>query len=89
MSKCNNKKSNCKKENENKTVVDLAKTEDLGRKKMTDEEQEGYNFMGTLNNWTTPDEQETKVEEIEKATKVEVNHVKEAENNNHGQWTKK
>lgn len=73
----------------NKNIADLAETASLGRKKMTDESQQEYNFMGTLQNWTTEDEQEAKVKEIEKATKVEVNHVKEAENHNHGQWDRK
>lgn len=72
-----------------KNIADLAETASLGRKKMTDESQQEYNFMGNLQSWTTADEQEAKVKEIEKATKVEVNHVKEAENHNHGQWDRK
>jgi hypothetical protein len=69
------------------TKLNLADTASLGRKKATDEEQQDYNFMGTLHNWTTLDEQNAKVNEIEKVTKEEVGHVKEVRNNNHGQWT--
>ncbi len=95
MSKCKSKKNNINieknvniKEQEVKDIkTDLAETDSLGRKKATDEEQEGYNFMGTLHNWTTLDEQNTKVKEIEKVTKEEEGHVKEVKNNNHGQWT--
>lgn len=51
-----------------KNIADLAEDASLGRKKMTDESEEGYNFMGTVNKWTTEDEQEAKVKEIEKVT---------------------
>lgn len=81
------KRKCCSKEKENK--ADLAEIASLGRDKATDENQEGYNFMGTLHNWTTEEEQSRKVKEIEKVTKEEVGHVKEARNNNHGQWTEK
>jgi hypothetical protein len=81
------KRNSCSKEKD--TKANLAETASLGRDKATDENQEGYNFMGTLHNWTSNEEQERKVKEIEKVTKEEVGHVKEAENNNHGQWTKK
>jgi hypothetical protein len=93
MSKCNSKKNNCNKKSDDidkkHDVTNLAENASLGRKKATDESQEGYNFMGTLNQWTTLDEQETKVKEIEKVTEREKNNVKEIENNNRGQWTKK
>lgn len=74
---------------EKETKANLAETASLGRDKATDENQEGYNFMGTLHNWTSEEEQQRKVKEIEKVTKEEVGHVKEARNNNHGQWTEK
>lgn len=83
MSKDNNKENN-----DFKPKANLAETASLGREKATDESQQDYNFMGTLNNWTTGDEQEKKVKEIEKVTKEQVGHVKEAENNNHGKWNR-
>lgn len=130
--------SKCKKcENENneqknevcEVKADLAEDASLGRDKATDENQEGYNFMGTLHQWTTTDEQERKVHELQKVTdgkkcdnnsdagngieikghddksaalyndrkvkeidqvaKDRKNDIEAAENNNHGQWTKK
>ncbi|MDD2376632.1 MAG: hypothetical protein PHD15_02610 [Clostridia bacterium] len=67
-----------------KNLADLAEDAALGRKKMTDESQEGYNFMGTSHCWTTEDEQEAKVKQIEKATKEHVDHVNTNDNNNKG-----
>lgn len=68
--------------NEKETKADLAETASLGRDKQTDENQEGYNFMGTLHNWTTAEEQKRKVEEIEKVTNKKELEVKAKENDN-------
>jgi len=70
--------------NEKETKANLAETASLGRDKQTDENQEGYNFMGTLHNWTTAEEQERKVEEIEKVTNSQARDVKAKENMNKG-----
>ena len=59
-----------------KNIADLAEDASLGRDKATDENQEGYNFMGTLHSWTTEDEQERKVREIEKVTNEQELQVK-------------
>jgi hypothetical protein len=66
------------------TKVNIAETASLGRDKQTDENQEGYNFVGTLHNWTTEEEQSRKVKEIEKVTEKQEEHVKAKENNNKG-----
>jgi len=60
----------------NKNIADLAETASLGRKELTDESKDGYNFVGTLQKWTTEDEQENKVKEIEKVTGAQNLEVK-------------
>ena len=67
-----------------KNLADLAEDAALGRKKATDESQQEYNYMGTLNSWTTHDEQEAKVKQIEKVTQEHVDHVNTNENKNKG-----
>lgn len=59
------------------------------KNKLKDKSKEGYNFVKSLEQWTTPEQQKIKVKEIEKVTDKESLNVKQSENNNYGQWTKK
>ena len=47
---------------------------------VTDDSKKEYNFVGTLNNWTTLEEQEKKVDEIDKVTNNNELEIKALEN---------
>jgi|GEM_PF-2335242 len=67
-----------------RNIADLAETAAMEEKTLTDKSKDGYNFVGSVHSWTTEDEQQAKVKEIEKVTKQHVNHVNTFENNNKG-----
>lgn len=49
--------------------ISIANDVEFGKNERNDKSKEGYHFVGSLDNWTSINEQKNRVNEIEKVTK--------------------